>query len=183
MAFGSVATLCLSAACLAIGLAPPIAWADSEMARLKGVPLNQAIRIGNGKHVVIEVSDPDCRFSRRMGRYFEMRRDTTRYVFLVALKNHPEAAEKAKYILCASDRAAAYREVYEGGLDFGEKKLDRNCKDQGLFEVHRDVAEKLVITGTPTYFVDGVRVNGAKPAEIDRLLGGEKFPFSADDPD
>ena len=153
------------------------------MARLNGVPLTQAIRIGNGKQVVIEFSDPDCRFSRRMVRYWDMRRDTTRYVFLVALKNHTEATDKAKYILCAADRAAAYREVYGGGLDFGEKKLDRHCNDQGLFEVHREVAEKLAVTGTPTYFVNGVRVNGAKPAEIDRLLGGEKIPFSADDPD
>jgi protein-disulfide isomerase len=73
--------------------------------------------------------------------------------------------------------------VYDGELDFGEKKLNRICNDQGLFEVHRDVAEKLAITGTPTYFVNGMRVNGAKPAELDRLLGGKKFPFSADDPD
>lgn len=173
----------LLAACLPICLSLPAAWADSDLARLKGIPLNQAIRIGNGKQLVIEVSDPDCRFSRRMFRYWDMRRDTSRYVFLVALKNHPEAADKAKYILCAADRAAAYREVYGGGLDFGEKKLDRNCNDQGLFEVHRDVAEKLAVTGTPTYFVNGTRVNGAKPAEIDRLLGGEKIPFSADDPD
>jgi hypothetical protein len=97
----------LLAACLTICLSAPFARADSDPALLKGLPLNQAIRVGNGKQVVIEVSDPDCRFSRRMVRYWDLRHDTTRYVFLVALKNHPEATEKAKYILCAADRAAA----------------------------------------------------------------------------
>lgn len=159
-----------------------LAGADSE-AWLKGVPLDAAIRIGTGSKVVIEVSDPDCRFSRRMARYWEMRKDVTRYVFLVALKNHPEAAQKARYILCAADRAAAYREVYGGGLDFGEKALDLPCEDGGLLDRHRDVAAKLGAIGTPTYVIKGVKVGGAKVGEIEKLLGGEKIPFDAGDPE
>lgn len=157
--------------------------AASEAAWLEGVPLHQAIRIGTGKQVVIEISDPDCRFSRRMVRYWNMRRDVTRYVFLVALKNHPEAAEKARYILCAADRAAAYREVYAGDLDFGEKDLDRHCDDQGLLDKHRKFAAKRGVISTPTYFIKGVKVNGAKVRDIEQILGGEKFPFDASDPE
>ncbi len=168
--------------CILFLTASLLAGADSE-AWLTGIPLDQAIRIGTGSKVVVEVSDPDCRFSRRMARYWDMRKDVTRYVFLVALKNHPEAAQKARYILCASDRAAAYRKVYDGGLDFGEKELDRPCDDHGLLERHRDVATKLGAIGTPTYFIKGVKVDGAKVGVIEKLLGGEKIPFDASDPE
>lgn len=169
--------------CLLICLPSLQARADSEAARLKDLPHRQAIRIGTGSQVVIEVSDPDCRFSRRMVRYWDMRQDVTRYIFLVALKNHPEAAGKALYILCSADRAAAYREVYAGGLDFGEKERERNCNDHGLLDLHREVAAQLGVIGTPTYFINGRKVNGAKVGEIERLLGGKKFPFDAGDPE
>lgn len=171
------------AICMLICLPSLLAGADSEAAWLKGVPLHQAIRIGTGRQVVIEISDPDCRFSRRMVRYWDMRQDVTRYIFLVALKNHPEAEQKARYILCSADRVAAYREVYGGGLDFGEKAFDRPCDDQGLLDKHREVAAKLGVIGTPTYLIKGVKVNGAKVREIEQILGGAKFPFDAGDPE
>jgi thiol:disulfide interchange protein DsbC len=160
----------------AAGTGPAVPW-------LKGIPLDKAIRIGSGRHLVIEVSDPDCRFSRRMNRYWGMRKDVTRYIFLVALKNHPEAPQKARYILAAADQARAYQEVYAGGLDFDENILARHYDDQGLLELHRQVAATLGAIGTPTYLVDGVLISGAKVKEIERLLGGEKIPFDAGDPD
>jgi thiol:disulfide interchange protein DsbC len=171
----------LIAICIMICLPSPRAVADSEAVWLKSVPLHQAIRIGTGKKVVVEVSDPDCRFSRQMVRYWDMRQDVTRYVFLIALKNHPEAADKARYILCAADREAAYREVYAGNLDFGEKERERHCDDHGLLDKHREFAAKMGVISTPTYFVKGVKISGAKVSEIEQILGGEKFPFDASD--
>ncbi len=165
--------------CLA---SPSFADAGPESGLLKDIPLDEAIRIGTGSKAVIEISDPDCRFSRRMARYWDMRKDVTRYIFLIALKNHPEAAQKVRYILCASDKAAAYREAFSGGLDFGEN-LDGQCNDHGLPDKHGKMAAKLGVIGTPTYFVRGVRVDGAKVKEIERILGGEKFPFDAGDPE
>jgi len=147
------------------------------------IPLDRAIRIGSGDTAVIEFSDPDCRFSRRMVRYWDLRHDVSRYVFLVALKNHPEAPKKARYILCAPDREAAYRAVYAGGFDFGEQELDRPCDDHGLLRLHRELADRLGVTGTPTYVIRGVKIDGANVKEIERLLGGEKVPFDAGDPE
>ena len=162
---------------------PLRALADPGAALLKDLPLRQAIRIGTGKKVVIEISDPDCRFSRRMVRYWDLRQDVTRYVFLVALKNHPEAAGKARYILCAADREAAYREVFAGGLDFGEKERERDCDDHGLLDRHREVAARLGVIGTPTYFINGVKVNGARVGELEKILGGKNYPFDVSDPE
>jgi thiol:disulfide interchange protein DsbC len=116
-----------------------------------------------------------------MSRYWSLRKDVTRYVFLVALKNHPEAPQKARYILAAGDRARAYQEVFSGGLDFGEKKLYLVHDDGGLLEMHREVAAKLGVNGMPTYFVNGVMIRGAKVGEIEQLPGGEKIPFDAGD--
>ena len=157
--------------------------AGSETAWLRGIPLHKAIRIGTGKHVVIEVSDPDCRFSRRMASYWNMRKDVTRYIFLVAMKNHPEAAQKGRYILTAADRATAYQEVFAGDLDFNEKALDRHYEDHGVLDQHSDVAAKLGVVGTPTYFIEGVKINGAKVGEIEQILGGKKIPFEVGDPE
>ncbi|GFE59269.1 thioredoxin fold domain-containing protein [Geobacter sp. AOG1] len=173
----------LLALCILVCLPSLLFAADTDAAWLTGVPLDKAIRIGTGRQVVIEVSDPDCRFSRRMVRYWDLRRDVTRYVFLVALKNHPDAAEKVRYILCAPDRAAAYREVYAGKLDFDEKAADRSCDVKGVQDLHRDIAARLGAVGTPTYVINGVKVGGAKVGEIERLLGGEKIPFDAGDPE
>ncbi len=169
------------ACCLLAGGSSLPAGAAVEAAGLHNIPLWQAIRIGNGWKVVIEVSDPDCPYSRRMVRYWDLRRDVTRYVFLIALKNHPEAEVKARYILSAADRATAYRQVYTGQLDFEEQLLERRYDDHGLFEKHRAVAAGLGVTGTPTYFIRGVRVNGARLGEIEQLLGGKKYPFKAGD--
>ena len=169
--------------CIVICLPPLGVGAASEASWLKDVPLKQAIRIGNGTQVVVEISDPDCPFSRRMVSYWNMRKDVSRYVFLIALKNHPEAAQKARYILCAADRTAAYHEVYSGELDFGEKEFDGDCNDLGLLDAHRKVAAHLDASSTPTYYIKGIKINGAKVGEIEQVLGGEKFPFDATDPE
>lgn len=171
------------ASSLLICLLPLLSLADSGDAWLKGIPLNQAIRIGSGRQVVIEVSDPDCRFSRRMVRYWDMRHDVSRYVFLVALKNRPETVAKMRYILCASDHEAAYRQVYGGEFDFGEIAPGLHCDDHGLEAANRKVTTKLGIKGTPTYFINGIRIDGAKVGEIERILGGDKYPFDAGDPE
>jgi thiol:disulfide interchange protein DsbC len=164
--------------CLLLLSSSPGAGAASEPSWLKGVPLEGAVKIGNGSRIVVEVSDPDCRFSRRMADYWNLRKDVTRYVFLVAAKNHPDAPQKARFILCSPDRAAAYQKVFSGGIDFDEKALDRHYDDHGLLDLHRDVAARLGAKGTPTYFIEGTKVDGAKVEVVDRLLGGKKFPFA-----
>lgn len=150
---------------------------------LTGFPLDKAIRIGTGARVVVEFSDPDCRFSRRMVRYWNLRKDVTRYVFLIALKGHPEAPQKARAILSSKDQEGAYRGVYSGELDFDEKLAERSYHDRGLFDLHRVVADRHKVVATPTYFIDGKKVEGAKVREIERLLGGEKIPFDTSDPE
>src|SRR5574340_1146888 len=50
---------------------------------IKGValPLDKAIKIGDGGTTVIEITDPDCPFCRRASAYLSAKNDITRYVF------------------------------------------------------------------------------------------------------
>lgn len=166
-----------------------LVWASSASAAttaadnswLKEIPLHDAIRVGTGPKVVVEIADPDCRFSRRMARYWALRKDVTRYIFLIALKNHPDAAQKARYILSSPDRAAAYQQVFNGSLDFDEKLSERSYDDHGALKRHQAVATRLHVVGTPTYLLYGTRVNGARVKELERLLGGNHIPFIVDE--
>jgi thiol:disulfide interchange protein DsbC len=155
-------------------------FGSSFAEKLKSLPLDKAVKIGSGPRTVIEFSDPDCFFSRRMAVYWSLRNDVTRYVFLVYVK-HPEAVQKVRYILTAIDPGKAYAEVFSGALDFDEKLPERRIDDHGLSLMHRQVAERFAVKVTPTYVINGMMVEGAKLADIEQALGGKKIPFVVDD--
>lgn len=135
--------------------------------RLAGVPLDQALKIGSGKHTVIEVTDPDCPYCRKGDEFLSQRSDITRYVFFMPLPMHPDAGKKVAYILAAKDPELALREVMAGKYDRQPlpafKENDRPAK-------HMEVAAKLGVRGTPNYWIDGTHVNGADIETMKKLL-------------
>ena len=102
-------------------------------AKLKDVPLDKAVKIGNGKNKVIEFTDPDCPYCRKAAAFFKGRDDVTRYVFLFPLPIHKDAEAHARYVLCAADKAHALEEVMSGQLDgkgvpaCPDKRRRRSC--------------------------------------------------------
>ena len=131
--------------------------------------LDKAIKIGNGPHKVIEVTDPDCPFCRKGSAYFAGRDDITRYVFLFPLTRlHPKAEAKARYILSAENQAEAYEEVFSGAFDNDPLP---EFKDNGLLELHRDIATKVGVTGTPQYWIEGHHINGFNPQMVEKIIG------------
>lgn len=145
--------------------------AELNKAKIGKLPLEKAIRVGSGKNVIIEISDPDCPFCRKAHELLGTRKDATRYVFLMPLAQlHPKAEMKAKYILCSSDRAKAYEEAMSGRLDSVELSA---CKDDAagkLLEEHKSIASSLGVAGTPVFYVNGVRIDGADIARIKQVL-------------
>jgi thiol:disulfide interchange protein DsbC len=135
-----------------------------KVARL---PLDRAVRLGDGPTVVIEVTDPDCPFCRRGSDYLETRSDVTRYVFFHPLPSHPQARAKAQYILAAPDPAAAYAEVFSGRYD--EDPLPE-FEPNSRLEEHVRLVEELGIRGTPHYWIGGEHVAGADLDAIRNLL-------------
>jgi len=141
---------------------------------IKELPLDKAIKIGNGKNTVIMFTDPDCPFCRRIEDYFKNRKDLTRYVFLLPLEQlHPKAAAKAQSIMCQKNKSKAFLEAMSGSLDNGEVKPCDDEKVKTSLDETRLLAQKMGIQGTPYLFVNGVPVRGADTNRIDKLLNDD----------
>jgi len=148
--------------------------AERSAAKIKDLPLEKAIKIGNGQHTVIEVVDPDCPFCRKTAAFFQKRSDVTQYVYLFPIKElHPDAERKAQYILCAEDRKKAYEEVLSGKLDDQDFTLCKSPEVQDLLAEHQRIGQRLGVRGTPTLWVDGEFVPGADLPRIVKLLEGK----------
>ena len=144
---------------------------------LKALPLDKAIRIGTGKNVVIEFTDVDCPFCRKIEDLFDKREDVTRYVFLFPLTQiHPESIKKSLAVLCSQDRAKAYRDAAAGRFDGKDMP---GCGDDAarLLDEHREFGRRLGIQGTPALWVNATPVEGANAVQIERLLdtGNEAY--------
>lgn len=130
--------------------------------------LSAAIKIGSGPNEVIEISDPDCPFCRKMHDYWNKRTDVTRYVFLMPLTQlHPQAKVKSDYILSSKNPAAALDEIASGKFD--KTNLPTIVLNDARIKAQ---AESLIsgINGTPAYFINGAFVNGANVPQIEKLL-------------
>ncbi|EKD40833.1 MAG: hypothetical protein ACD_74C00155G0009 [uncultured bacterium] len=137
--------------------------------KLSSLPLDKAVKIGNGKNVVIEVTDPDCPFCRKASDFFEKRKDVTRYVFMFPLAQlHPNAEKKARFILSSKDQSKAYKEVMSGKYDQGGSLPA--FSDNNLVQEHQKVAAMLGVKGTPNFWINGNHIGGADFAAIEKLL-------------
>jgi thiol:disulfide interchange protein DsbC len=139
--------------------------------KVKGLKLDQAVKIGKGPKTVIEVTDPDCPYCRKASEFFKERKDVTRYVFFLPLAMHPEAETKVKYIFCATNKEAAYEEAMSGKLDGKKLNPCTDSKAESLMKAHADIVRQLGITGTPFFYISGQPVIGANIPVIERLLG------------
>jgi thiol:disulfide interchange protein DsbC len=138
--------------------------------KLASIDVSKAIKIGNGKNVVIEFTDPDCPFCRKSYEYWKAKRDVTRYVFLFPVPSlHPRATEKSAWIMSRKDKAAAFDDVLSGKFD---NAAPQGVTDDGknLLKEHIRLAEKVKVTGTPMFFVNNRFIPGANFPAIDQAL-------------
>ncbi len=136
--------------------------------KLHMFPLELAIKIGDGPNKVIEVTDPDCPFCRQASDYFAGRDDVTRYVFLNPIDQlHPHAVAKARYILASKDQELAYEEVFSGKYD---SEPPPTVEASGLLKQHQEVIQKVGVSGTPQFWINGQYVSGYNPATFKLLL-------------
>ncbi len=141
---------------------------QQTLAKLNDIPLEKAVKIGDGAKKVIEFTDPDCPYCRRASEGLKSRTDVTRYVFLTPLA-HPNAINKVYYILNAKDREKAYHEMMEGKpLPASTEEYSKEIKD--LAAQHMEFARTLGIDGTPSFFINGQQVVGADMEKINNLL-------------
>lgn len=144
--------------------------AELAAKQLDGLPLDKAVKIGDGKNIIIEVADPDCPFCRKAHEFLAQRDDITRYVFMYPLPFHKQAPAKARHILCSEDRPSALAEVMEGKWDGRESEATSCDAGKKLLDEHMEVAKTLGVRGTPAFWINGVPVNGANIPKIKKLL-------------
>jgi thiol:disulfide interchange protein DsbC len=131
--------------------------------------LDKAVKVGNGKIMVIEFTDPDCPFCRKAEAYFAGRPEVTRYIFFIPLPSHPASKGKVQYILSAADKAKAYREVLSSS--FNPKKLaEITPEGVKLQKEHQEIARANKMTSTPTFMIYGRIVEGFDLKKLEPLL-------------
>ena len=116
--------------------------------KMAALPWESAFKIGNGKTIVVEFTDPNCPYCRQAFHFFSQRKDVTIYVFLIPLSQ--DAERKIRHILCSKDKSKAYENVMTG-------KLDNNaplniCNDKKVDELmitQKRLASQTGVRATP----------------------------------
>lgn len=139
---------------------------------VKEIDLSQAVRIGIGPKQVIEFTDPECPFCKRLDEHLGKRLDISRYVFFTPIVQlHPNAHKRALHVLCLpeSERATAIHDMFTTPKPYAQLET---CKEgEALLAKHMALGKKFGVSGTPTIFVDGKLQVGFKPNRIDQALG------------
>jgi thiol:disulfide interchange protein DsbC len=156
---------------------------EAETAKLiDTLPLEKAIKIGQGKNIVIEFTDIDCPYCRKVEEFFKGREDITRYVFLTPIDSiHPMSAVKSREVLCAKDPALAYTTAMNGGLDKAELK-GCGSREKDINEVlsrHKAAAGTMGVEGTPVMWVNRKQVTGADTRKIEEYLSSKTTATAA----
>jgi thiol:disulfide interchange protein DsbC len=136
----------------------------------KDLPLDKALKIGSGKNIILEFTDPDCPYCRKASSFLSQKTDVTRYVFFLPLPMHKDAENKIKYIFCANDKAKAYEEAMQGKLDSQKYEICKKPEIDDLVRIHKDASKKMGINSTPFFIVNGKSISGANTPEIDKAL-------------
>jgi len=143
---------------------------------LKNIPLDKAVKIGNGPNTIIEFTDPDCPYCRKVDDVLSKRADLTRYVFLNPLDQlHPNARAKSLFILSSQNKEKAFRDVFggkydKGGLPISAADLVKYPNETKQLAEGIKIGQDLGVQGTPMLFVNGKVVNGADINKITQLL-------------
>lgn len=149
---------------------------ENIVSKVKDLPLDKAVKIGNGKSTIYEFTDPDCPYCRRASSFLSQKTDVTRYVFFLPLPMHKDAENKIKYIFCSNDIAKAYEEAMHGKLDNQKYEICKKAEVDVLLKTHKDASRKMGINSTPFFIVNGKPISGANTPEIDKALQQKTSP-------
>lgn len=122
------------------------------------------INAGLGYPVIYEFTDPDCPYCQKAHRYLESKNVERRIYFTT--KIHPSAREKVTHILCAKNKHKAMSDIY-GNVEI---PLDQCATGKTTAEQSEQASEKMLVSGTPTFFFDGNLIRGFNQQQLDMLI-------------
>jgi len=139
------------------------------------IPLSNALVLGNknASKKIIVFTDPDCSFCGRlhqeMKKVLQKRKDIVFYNKLYPLPIHKDAYWKSNSIVCAKSLT-----MLEDNFD--NKPIKRTTCNTKEVDNNIKLAEKLGITGTPTFILpNGKMHSGTMPAdELIKLIDANK---------
>ncbi|MEY8201090.1 MAG: DsbC family protein, partial [Colwellia sp.] len=123
--------------------------------------IDKGITIGKVDAVnhIVEFTDPDCPYCRKYDNYITSQDESIKRTVFFSADLHPSARPKIVHLICTED--SEQREIDMNRIMTGEKFDFISCdKANGVIASHREIARKLRVTGTPTLFVNNVRVEG-----------------------
>jgi len=139
--------------------------------KIKELPLDKALVIGQGEKSIIEFTDPDCPYCMKLHELLEtgLNKPVKRYVFFTPItQRHPDAPAKVVHILCSEDKEKAFHEVYTRQLAFSELK---NCEQgQQLLAEHQKISSQFGVSGTPTIVLENSVLPGLDKARIAQFV-------------
>lgn len=142
--------------------------------KFKQLPLELALKIGNGPKRIIEFTDPECPYCQAYHKYISAHAaEVTRYIFFFPLNAiHPGANTKAVQILCAQSQQQAFNDVYERKINTTLEVCDGG---KALLAKQKAVGDRLGINGTPTLLLgsSNTKVVGFDQARIAAFLSGK----------
>lgn len=112
---------------------------------VSSLPLENAIKYGNGKRRIFTFEDPDCGYCRKLHPELKnlAKEGVEVYVFLFPLRSK----EKSVAVWCSKDRNAALESAINGG-DVGSNSCE-NPMDKNI-----ELGRKLGVRGTPMIILD-----------------------------
>lgn len=146
-------------------------YAVFQSKKVDQIPLDKALKIGDGQKRIIEFTDPDCPFCQKYEAYITRTgADVTRYVFFIPIRQiHPDAPKKAVDILCSEDPAKEMARVFGGSVNPSELK---DCsRGRELLAEQEKVAQQFGVTGTPTLVLGKKVISGFQEDVLSEYLG------------
>lgn len=137
--------------------------------KMAHLPLDSALKIGEGKNAVVEFLDPDCFHCRESFKFFSRRKDVTIYVFFYPLSQISE--KKIRHILCSGNQSKAYEEAMTGKLDNNAQlNACTNTKVEEIIKTHKKLAAQIGIRSTPFFYLKGQAIDGFEASAMEKLL-------------
>lgn len=144
-----------------------------DLVKWQSLPLQWAITTvrGNGRRKIAILSDPNCRYCRRLEEDLAKLDDITVHILPYAILG-PASVRQAKAAWCSKDRARAWDDLMFRRI---EPRPGRDC--DAPIEKLAEFGRRVGARATPTWFLEsGERYSGAMPLDEVRRLMDEASP-------
>ena len=121
-----------------------------------------ALKVGNGKKEVFQITDPECPFCLKSEDFFTDA-DVTRYIYFMPLSIHKNAYNLSVHILCSQEPEKEYYKVEKAIKDNNIESMTTVSCAAGREKVEKmmKAASDMGVNGTPFFAVGDKTFSGA----------------------